>query len=81
MRDVKYDSVLSNGSWKTWRAKTSVIVIVSCPDCGGLATLVDHEIALDGTVRQPVDCPDILCRFSDQVRLIGWPLEPTPKES
>ena len=80
MQDVKHDPLLSNGSWKTWTATTKAIVIVACPDCGGLASLVDHTIFPDGTVKPAVDCPDILCRFHDDVRLVGWPLPGPVKE-
>lgn len=81
MQDVKHDPLLTNGTWKTWTAKTRTIVIVACPDCGSLVSLVDHEILPDGTVHPHVDCPDILCAFHDRVKLVGWPLPDPVKEA
>jgi hypothetical protein len=81
MLDVKHDPLLSNGTWKTWTARTQTIVIVACPDCGGLVSLVDHEILPDGSVKPSVGCPDILCKFHADVRLVGWPLPDQIKEA
>lgn len=51
------------------RVKTAAL---SCPNCGQAASLIDHDIASDGTVSPSVVCPMAECGFHDMVQLIGW---------
>lgn len=44
----------------------------TCPKCGQLAVLIDHDIADDGEVSPSVVCPNDGCTFHEYVRLDGW---------
>ncbi len=55
------------GSWFRWRA----FVLMSCPGCGSVAGLDDHEIDDQGRVTPSVDCSE--CEYHETgVRLLEW---------
>jgi hypothetical protein len=45
---------------------------VCCPQCGGIASLAQHDIADDGTVSPSVVCPDAACDWHEHIRLDDW---------
>jgi hypothetical protein len=61
------------GTWKGLRSESGKRTAnLCCPKCGQNATLHDHEIASDGTVRPSVVCPYPGCTFHERIKLIGW---------
>lgn len=44
---------------------------VVCPS-GHVGSLLDHEIADDGSVTPSLVCPEDGCGWHEHVRLIGW---------
>lgn len=56
------------GTWK--EAGTSASF--TCPNCGQLAVLTDHDISDNGEVSPSVVCPHDECTFHDRVTLVGW---------
>jgi hypothetical protein len=43
--------------------------IIACADCGE-ESILDHDIAPDGTITPSVECP--ACKWHVHGRLIGW---------
>lgn len=43
----------------------------TCPACGGIASLSNHEIAANGAVSPSVVCP-FGCEFHEFILLEGW---------
>jgi len=69
------DPNVEKGVWKGWRHGLSnkVHILLSCPTCGFLGSLDDHEIAADGLITPSVDCPNESCAFHESgCRLEGW---------
>lgn len=60
-----------------WKLDGEGSATMSCPTCGGLAPLTDHEIRADGVVAPSLVCPNLVdgdpCTFHDHVKLVGWP--------
>ncbi len=58
-----------DGSWIVTKRSADLV----CPLCSRWASLMDHEIAADGTVSPSVGCPYEPCPFHENpVRLLGW---------
>jgi hypothetical protein len=53
--------------WWPWHGTA----MLSCPN-GHIASLRDHEIAVDGTVTPSVVCPWDGCNFHQSLRLLEW---------
>lgn len=70
-RRITHDTRLYPGSWKLIMQDSRMVVRVACPGCGVKGTLLDHEIAPDGTVSPSLLCPDA-CGFHEEVQLEGW---------
>ena len=61
------------GTWKGVRKESGErSAILTCPDCGLVASLTDHGIAPDGVVTPSVICPQDGCAFHEWIRLDGW---------
>lgn len=45
---------------------------LSCPYCGNVASLSQHTIEPDGTVKPSVVCPKSECDFHFYIKLEGW---------
>ena len=80
MTILTYDAELSRfdkdqgrfGCWKGGTSDGKRTALVACPKCGNIASLSDHEIDADGTVRPSLVCPFDPCKFHDHVKLEGW---------
>ena len=74
MTILTYDPELNHpGCWKGGgKPGGKRTALVACPKCGQIATLSDHEIDADGTVKPSLVCPFDPCRFHDHVKLEGW---------
>lgn len=57
------------GTWKALQIPNSKKATFTCPNCQQLGTLVDHDIADDGTVTPSVVCD---CGFHEWIKLEGW---------
>lgn len=55
----------------TYAAGTSTAMI-SCPKCGTVGSLRDHEIGPDGRVELSVACPNLSCSFHAFIVLDDW---------
>lgn len=64
----------SKGEWLpiTHPVSGKKSAVVCCPGCGKPGSLMDHQIAADGTVSPSLICPRE-CGFHDTVKLGGWP--------
>lgn len=61
------------GTWKRWDAgPQGQTAAFTCPKCGGIAMLIDHEIGPDGAVSPSVVCPNEKCDFHEYIKLEGW---------
>lgn len=67
--DAAYDD---RPRWRPLRDGARWSATLTCGLCGRPATLVDHEIADDGTVSPSVECPHDGCRWHVFVKLNGW---------
>jgi hypothetical protein len=63
---------ISRGEWRLLKARGKLSAMVRCPKCGLEASLLDHEIAADGTVTPSMQCPKDGCDFHETVLLEGW---------
>ncbi len=61
------------GRWYEWRGEMFRTAIVSCPECGRLASLAGHEIMASGRVFPAVRCPQHGCPWEEAIKLEGWP--------
>lgn len=59
------------GTWKGLQTLGGRKASFTCPNCGQLGSLSDHEIAEDGTVNPSVVCFNG-CGFHDFIKLEGW---------
>lgn len=59
------------GTWKGLKTPEARSASFSCPTCGKLGTLSDHQIAADGTVTPSVVC-SYDCGFHEWIMLEGW---------
>lgn len=56
------------GVWWRWKH----LIMVTCPKCG-VAGILDHEVARDGTVTPSLECVHKqTCGFHEMVRLADW---------
>lgn len=62
---------LPKGCWRPLETADGPSASLSCPGCGLVGTLDDHEIQGNGAVTPSVDCP-ASCGFHDYVVLEGW---------
>lgn len=69
-RSFPKESFAYPGTWQLVKTKNEPSASFVCPDCGFFGSLLDHQIAEDGTVSPSVDCPD--CSFHEHIRLEGW---------
>lgn len=57
----------------TWKALKTLLLgkkaTFTCPNCKQVGTLIDHDIADDGTVTPSVVCD---CGFHEWIYLVGW---------
>jgi predicted RNA-binding Zn-ribbon protein involved in translation (DUF1610 family) len=60
------------GTWKGLLTPEGRKASFTCPKCGQLGSLADHNIAPDGTVSPSVVCPTAGCDFHEFIRLEGW---------
>lgn len=49
---------------------------VSCPRCGHVASLSQHDISHEGVVTPSLVCPFSGCDFHDEITLDGWTSTP-----
>ncbi len=62
------------GRWEpAGKANGNRSAMLSCPDCGRLGYLGDHEIDPNGLVNPSVACPTKGCGFHEYVVLENWP--------
>lgn len=59
-------------SWRPLKTPDGPSATLTCSK-GHYGTLLDHEIAADGTVTPSVVCTEGGCDFHAYVRLEGWP--------
>jgi hypothetical protein len=60
------------GCWKGGILDGKRTANVSCPKCGQIASLSQHTIEADGTVKPSLVCPYDGCSFHDHVKLKDW---------
>ncbi len=60
------------GTWKGLKTPEGRKASFTCPKCGQLGSLSDHDIAPDGTVTPSVVCPHEGCTFHENIKLEGW---------
>lgn len=70
-RSQRRDGVIPKGHWRRASAGGKLTALVSCPVCGKIASLNDHEIAGDGSVSPSLVCP-FACDFHEFVQLKDW---------
>jgi len=63
----KWQRVIINGKLEVW---------LTCPLCG-LQSLLDHDIAADGSITPSVVCPGVTssgtsCTWHEVIKLEGW---------
>ena len=71
MHALPYDRWLDGsprtGTWNVRRAQAHVLILISCPECSELSTILFHQIGDDGAA--VVHCK---CGFGGFVTLINW---------
>lgn len=76
VKSFPYDCNHKAGSWKGLALPLGTGYVRSasftCPSCGRVCSLSDHQIAEDGTVAPSVVCPYMDCDFHEFIRLEGW---------
>lgn len=60
------------GVWRGATRDGERTATMSCPECGEVASLSNHEIAPNGDVSPSVVCPHEGCGFHRYVTLEGW---------
>lgn len=60
------------GVWKSAQRDAGRTAVMSCPDCGFVASLSEHEVDEAGNVSPMVDCANAWCGFRGFVVLSGW---------
>lgn len=70
------------GTWWPMKAQDLSVIIIKCPKCRKIATLVrpplkgegveGHDVESDGTVKPSLVCPNDECAFHEHVTLEGW---------
>jgi hypothetical protein len=60
----EYRPLIRGGEW--------IGAYLSCPRCGYVAGLGEHEISDDGVVSPSVICGGQGCDFHENIRLKGW---------
>jgi hypothetical protein len=60
------------GTYRRGKSDGRLTATMSCPTCGGAASLSGHTIAPDGDVSPSVVCPHDGCDFHEYVTLLGW---------
>lgn len=79
---LPFDNDHKPGTWKALLLplgrKYVRSATVTCPECGKVASLSDHQIGDDGTVSPSLLCPYDDCNFLEYVQLEGW--DPKPVE-
>jgi hypothetical protein len=64
--------IIPSDKWSKVVINGKVEVRLTCPLCG-LQSLLDHEIAADGTVTPSVVCPGgTSCTWHEVIKLEGW---------
>ncbi len=58
--------------WWVVRRDGKPVVKVSCPYCGQIGDLSDHEIDSQGLVSPSLLCWHNGCDFHEHVKLVGW---------
>lgn len=71
---VKADDIrlTKRGAWRPVRRDGLLTANVSCPNCGLVASLSDHEIVESGDVDPSLVCPGDQCDFHSFVTLSDW---------
>lgn len=72
MIELEQNNDYKPGTWKGLKTDKGRSASVTCPKCGGLATLTDHNIDSNGGVTPSLVCPYDDCDFHDYVVLKGW---------
>ena len=54
--------LMVGGRWAVWLVCSA----------GHAGSLMDHDIASDGTVSPSVQCPVVGCGFHETIRLVDW---------
>lgn len=65
---ITFDDPLRKGQWRRWHGR----VLLSCPECGLVCDLEQHEVQPGGNVEPSVICPGNRCGFHQMVKLQGW---------
>ena len=61
------------GVWRPVTVDGKATAKVSCPSCGSVANLEDHEIDQNGIPDASLDCSHPGCEFHKHISLQGWP--------
>lgn len=69
---VDAQSSLPRGTWASAIFKGRVLVNFSCPKCGTIQGLVDHQVKSSGDVQPDIICRNEDCAFQAWVRLGNW---------
>jgi hypothetical protein len=59
------------GTWKGLKTEQGRKASFTCPNCGKIGSLADHDIGKNGEVNPSVVCP-YDCGFHEYIRLAGW---------
>jgi hypothetical protein len=67
------DKTLPPGSWYLWRTGKQRIFL-ACPMCSQVVSIDPEEVEIlkDGRLSKIIDCPNMICDFTDAIRLKGW---------
>lgn len=60
------------GTWKSLVDSGKMSASFTCPKCGKVGLLVDHQIGKDGVVTPSVMCLTDNCDFHEDITLEGW---------
>ena len=71
MRELRYDTALTAGTWYLWKTGKKR-VFFACPDCSGIVLVELDNINEDGTLMTMFSCKRANCSFSDWIRMSGW---------
>lgn len=71
MKNYPHSNDYLPGTWKGVVSNGPRKAFFSCPTCGRLGSLIDHEIADDGTVTPSVVC-SYDCGFHEYIVLKDW---------